>query len=239
MDEPSADVKFGYVYSKTAVDALVRSLSATRLETYRRKTDGDKAAAIRLHAYNTAVCAAFYGPLQILEIALRNAIHRELSEEYGAEWYDSSGVGLDVGALAKVSSARKALKRGGYPDDPPYVVATLSFGFWVALLGSGGRLPGDRKANYEMTIWRAAAHRSFPNSRLNRKSTHAPFDYLRTLRNRIAHHEPIFDRHLAADYQSVITTAGWICNETREWIVRHNRISGLLAMSSDDRKVEF
>jgi hypothetical protein len=41
-------------------------------------------------------------------------------------------------------------------------------------------------------------------------------DYLRTFRNRIAHHEPIFGRHLAADYTSILEVAGWICPDTRD-----------------------
>ena len=43
-----------------------------------------------------------------------------------------------------------------------------------------------------------------------------PLDYLRTFRNRIAHHEPIFGRHLAADYTSILEVAGWICPDTRD-----------------------
>ena len=101
---------------------------------------GDREGAIRLYAWNTAVSAAFYGPLQGLEVALRNAMHRRLAERYGEAWYDNRDAGLDRGAMQRVASARTELARDAYGDDPPRIVAALSFGFWVSLLGPGGRI---------------------------------------------------------------------------------------------------
>jgi len=42
--------------------------------------------------------------LRGLEIALRNAVHRELSNRYGADWYDDPKSGLDAGTLSRVAS---------------------------------------------------------------------------------------------------------------------------------------
>ena len=88
-----------FSYSDEFLDALQASLSRERLGTYLDAAGGDQEGAIRLHVWNTAVSAAFYGPLQGLEVALRNAIHRRLSERYGEAWYDNPGAGLDRGAL--------------------------------------------------------------------------------------------------------------------------------------------
>ena len=214
-------------------------MSPERKATYIAKANGDREQAVRLYTWNIAVSAAFYGPLQGLEVALRNAMHRELAKRYRADWYDDPVVDLDIGALARVSAARADLRRDGYSDDPPHMVAALSFGFWVALLGPGGKRRAGGKASYEMTIWRAAVCRAFPNARINRKTAHAPLDYLRTFRNRIAHHEPIFERHLAADYASVLQVAGWINAETRDWIAHHSRVPALLAQRPDDPGLMF
>lgn len=100
-------------------------------------------------------------------------------------------------------------------------------------------MPGYAKANYEMTIWRAGVFKAFSRARLSRKAAHAPLDYLRTFRNRIAHHEPIFDRHLAADYASLLQVASWISAETHDWIVHHSRVPALLAQSPDDPSLVF
>ncbi|NTI78586.1 Abi family protein [Rhizobium rhizogenes] len=239
MDDHDPVVNNGFSYTDAVIDALETSLSPERMATYVQRAGGDRESAVRLYTWNTAVSAAFYGPLQGLEVALRNAMHRELARKYGQDWYDDPAAGLDGGTLARISAARTDLRRDGYPDDPPHIVAALSFGFWVALLGPGGRAPTGGRANYEMTIWRAGVFKAFPHARLSRKSAHAPLDYLRTFRNRIAHHEPIFDRHLAADYTSLQQVAGWISPETLTWINHHSRVPVLLAQSPADPGLTF
>ncbi len=239
MGDQEFVVKSAFSYSDAVIDALETSLSPERMETYAKRSGNDREKAVRLYTWNTAISAAFYGPLQGLEVALRNALHRELAEKYGTNWYDNPAAGLDDGTLKRLSRARSELRRGRYADDPSHMVAALSFGFWVALLGAGGRTPDGGKANYEMTIWRSGVFRSFPHVRLSRKAVHEPLDYLRTFRNRIAHHEPIFDRHLAADYDSLLRVVGWINPKTRDWIEHHSRVPTLLAQSADDPGLTF
>lgn len=239
MNSNEPVVKGAFSYTDTLLDGLETSLSPERMTAYLSRTGGDRLGAVRLYTWNTAVSAAFYGPLQGLEVALRNAMHRELSAKYGANWYDNSACGLDAGTEARIAAARADLARDQYVDDPPHMVAALSFGFWVGLLGSGGRLSGYGKANYEMTLWRPALYRAFRHVKINRKNAHAPLDYLRTFRNRIAHHEPILDRHLAKDYTSILQVAGWISPPTQTWISHHSRVPALLAQSSDDPHLMF
>ena len=223
------------------LDALQASLSPERFATYLAATNADRAEALRLYTWNTALSAAFYGSLQGLEVAVRNAMHRELSVRYGAAWYDNLQAGLDAGALDRVRAAKDELRRGRYAVDPPHLVAVLPFGFWVSLLGRGGRAAtlGAAKCDYEMTLWRPALHRAFANARLRRADAHARLDYLRTFRNRIAHHEPIFARHLAADHNSILLVTGWISAEMRDWISHHSRVPGLLRMARDAAALSF
>jgi hypothetical protein len=210
-----------------------------RFATYLAASGGDPAKALRLYTWNTAVSAAFYGPLQGLEVALRNALHRELSVRHGAEWYKNPGAGLDAGALDRVRAAKDELQRGGYNPDPPHLVAALPFGFWVSLLGRGGRAPGlgAPKRDYEATSWRPALHNAFPNVRLRRAEAHSRLDYLRTFRNRIAHHEPLFAPHLAAVHASILLAVGWMSSEVRDWIAQHSRVPRLLALPREKAAV--
>jgi Abi-like protein. len=91
-----------------------------------------------------------------------------------------------------------------------------------------------------MTLWRPALRGAFPHAvTLNRNGAHRPLDFLRTLRNRIAHHEPIFDRHLQQDYQSVLDLTGWISPHKRAWIEAHSRVPDLLTTATDDPRVRF
>lgn len=223
------------------IQALATSLSPERMATYVTAAGGDREKALRLYTWNTGASAAFYGPQQGLEVALRNAMHRELSATYGAGWYDDPRCGLDAGTLSRIAGAKDELRRDGYAIDPPHVVAALSFGFWVALLGRGGHPPGGGgpKRNYEMTLWRPCLFRAFPNAKMGRRQVHEPLNYLRTLRNRIAHHEPIFTRHLEADYQNILAVTGWICPSTRDWIAHHSRVEDILARPKDADDLRF
>ena len=96
-------------------------------------------------------------------MALRNAMHRQLERRYGPAWYDNPDTGLDAGCLRRIANAKTKLAQDGYTVDPPRMVSALSFGFWVSLLGPGGRIADSaRSANYEMTLWRPAVARSVP-----------------------------------------------------------------------------
>lgn len=89
------------------------------------------------------------------------------------------------------------------------MVAELSFGFWVSLLGGA----------YHNSLWTPVLHRAFPHlGNTKHKAVYYTFNQLRKLRNRIAHHEPIFNRHLFADYESIITAINWICPEMAAWV---------------------
>jgi len=141
-----------FSYTDQRPDTLETALSHERLSTYLDAAGGDRGKAIRPHAWNTAVSAAFYGPLQGLEVTLRNDMHHRLAARYGPEWDDHPGAGLDRDAGDRIAAARVKLARDGHGDNPPRIVATLSFGFWVSLLGPGGRTATGHKANEENNV---------------------------------------------------------------------------------------
>jgi hypothetical protein len=69
---------------------LEGALSADRFATYLAAVGGDRHRAILLYEWNGAVSAAFYFPLQGVEIALRNACHRELTALFGPTWHNDA-----------------------------------------------------------------------------------------------------------------------------------------------------
>ena len=239
MANQGAGVKC-FSYTNDVLDELEASFSSERLATYLDAAGGDRERATRLHVWNTGISAAFYGPLQGLEVALRNAMHRKLAERYGDAWYDNGEADLDRGALGRIARARTELSHNGGQDNPHRMVAALSFGFWVSLLGSGGYRVDGRRANYEMSLWRPALRGVFAHcSNLTRRQAHGPLNALRTLRNRIAHHEPIFARDLRRDYGHIMEVVGWISPATRAWIEHHSRVLAMLGTPRDDRTTPF
>jgi hypothetical protein len=158
-------------------------------------------------------------------VALRNAFHQALVPVYGLHWYDNPLAGLTPVACARIAEAKQKLQGNGKPITPPRVVAELSFGFWERLLSRG---PGGNR-NYEVTLWRPALHRAFPYAHRPRTEVHRPLPGLRDLRNRIAHHEPIFAHDLAADYRTILDVIGWMCPDTRDWVAYQSKVPAIFA----------
>ncbi len=102
--------------------------------------------------------------------------------------------------------------------------------FWVWLTSRGGKLSSGQNADYEKTLWRSALRQAFPHaSSLNRRQVFHALHSLLELRNRIAHHEPVFLRNLGEDYGCPLKAVGWMSPEVRDWIDVHSRVPELLA----------
>lgn len=211
-----------FPYNANQINALEVSLSIERLDKYVKTVGGDKANALRLYVYNTAISEAFYTPLHGLEITLRNSINIRLAAKFGADWYKPDRVRAfqypltemldDAGG--KLAEERKAVTQGG-------IVAALNFGFWVTVLAP----------RYDASLWRPALRHAFPNRPrgTERHEVHGALNAIRRLRNRVAHHEPILNRDLAADHALILQVASWICSETATWIAVHSRVPAMLA----------
>ena len=69
---------------------LKRGLSEPRLEAYRLRPDDPPRMVFGRYRFNVALCESFYHPLHLLEVLLRNTLHRSITAHYGnnAAWYD-------------------------------------------------------------------------------------------------------------------------------------------------------
>jgi hypothetical protein len=52
---------------------------------------------------------------------------------------------------------------------------------------------------------------------------------LHLLRNRIAHHEPIYRRDLTHDWHDLLHVSGAICSHVQAWILQSGRVPAVLA----------
>ncbi len=206
-----------FPYDGRTLQDLVASISEARLRRYLAAAADDVAQALRLYAWNTALSEALYGPIQGLEVTLRNKIHDRLTTAVSPAWYEDRRLSLRFAQIDQVQHAQEALRRSGKPIEPGRVVAELSFGFWVGLFSS----------KYENSLWRPHLRRLFINAPapLTRRDAHQPLEGVRELRNRIAHHEPVFHLKLTAAEDQILTVLGWLCPATSRWIAHHSRFA--------------
>lgn len=96
-------------------------------------------------------------------------------------------------------------------------------------------LSTDRLAPYLRAMAGDLRH-AFPNLRpQNRATVYGALDALHTLRNRIAHHEPIHKRDLAADMLTIYRVLDWIDPDVRFWAVGLSRLQTLITSTGTPR----
>lgn len=164
---------------------------------YLASAGGDEEAALDLYEWNTAASAAFFASLSWVEVALRNALSDTLEhwcEDFDGHWYDDPRGVFNGQTLGAIARARSKSRRSGR-ESPGRVIAELSFGFWRFLLTGA----------YQSTLWTPCLRDLFPGTK--REHIEHLVATLYILRNRIAHHEPIYERDLTKDYNSLIALA--------------------------------
>lgn len=200
--------------------ALEEAFSTERLDRYRAWAGGDTARALDLYALNTRLSEALYPPLQTLEITLRNRIHAVLAADIGERWFETPDFLRPARQQDRLAAAIDNIAQTRKEPTPGRIVATLTFGFWTAMLGSG----------YE-SLWRTGLHRIARREngrRLKRKDFSKPLHTIRTLRNRIAHHEPIIHWDLRRHHDTIIQLTGWLSPAAADWCLSHSRLPSIL-----------
>ncbi len=195
------------------ISNIIQGISKDRLEKYLVESSGDNTKALALYELNTKLSEAFYTPIQGFEILLRNNIHKSLSENYGSDWLKSGKLPLEFFQRDTIS---KTLDKSKVVLTIPKLIAELNLGFWTSLF--------SRK--YE-ELWRHNLRHIFKHTPtpLRRKEILKQLNTVRELRNRIAHHEPIFYRELHKEHQAIINLIGLICPHTQKWITKESRFN--------------
>lgn len=189
-----------------SVPTFIEVLSPERFATYQQWTQGNDGLARRLYTYNVQLSAALYGPLHMLEIALRNVTDGTLTAAYGDAWLHDPTVVRTYGQQQRVAAAQGKLTKQHKPATHPQMVAELSFGFWTALY--------SRQYHH---LW-ATLRPVFQVKGLQRQALAVDLDDLRNLRNRIAHYEPVVALPLAQLYGNLTTITGWLAPAAAAWI---------------------
>lgn len=198
------------------------ALSLPRMSTYDAAVHEDGKSALALYSWNAQVSAALFESLQICEVVIRNAVSDALEVIYGPEWpwnptFETS---LPYGRTQELFKAREGMTTTGQ------VIAELSFYFWQQMFTS----------RHYGRIWEPHIERLFPNmdpataKQPKRIHIHDELEHIRMLRNRIAHHEPIFHRDLEDDFQRIVKLIGFKCSVSSQWLLQNNLFSSIYAL---------
>ncbi|PHV10907.1 hypothetical protein CSQ89_13825 [Chitinimonas sp. BJB300] len=215
--------------TRETVIAIRGALSAPRLGTYElasgRRGDDDP-TALALYAWNAQVSAALLAPLHICEVVVRNAVADALEAIYGDRWPWSPGFEQSLPAPQVGYSPRQDLQSARRKATTVgKVIPELKFVFWQKMFTQRN---DDR-------LWRRHLRRVFPNLDSTRtieqlrESLYGDLEHIRTLRNRIAHHEPIFSRNLGGDLCVIRTLIEHRCKVTADWAMKNQQASELIA----------
>ena len=179
-------------------------LHTERLNAYRQ--DGvDHPITLARYLLNMALSEALYPALQFAEIALRNAVHRELSARCGTDaWYDSPLARLTPWQQDKVTEAKDALSKRRKPLTSGRIVAELTFGFWTGFFNHCHARTG---------IGSHLAKHAFPHAPAPEKyqaKLAKRWQDIRELRNRVFHHERIIHwTDLDAQHAALLEVIQW------------------------------
>ena len=197
--------------SPDIVNSMKQSLSGPRFGRYKASCGGDEEAAIKLYQWNSLVSQSLYVYTQSWEICLRNKLNDFLCWKYSEAWpYDRlravRNLKSDNQRRLRETVTRQESSRGISPVPTSVIVADLSAGFWVSLLSSSYDVP---------YTWRYNLRRVFPHdTALDREAAWEICDNTLTLRNRIAHHEPIYDLPLESTYRELQRVVAAMCPGT-------------------------
>ncbi|WP_347253832.1 hypothetical protein [Leminorella grimontii] len=189
-------------------------LSHARLSTYDTAVLPTGKSALELYIWNGHVSAALFIPLQICEVIIRNSVSDALEIIYGHSWpwnktFETSLPNARMQELLKARENKTALGQ---------VIPELSFFFWQSMFTN----------RHFGRIWSQHIDRLFPNmepgmaKQAKRIHIHNELEHIRTLRNRIAHHEPIFKRDLERDYQRIVDLVELRNSASAQWLAQNN-----------------
>lgn len=211
-----------------AAQAIKATLSTPRIETYEAATSDDPtlSSALALYAWNAQVSAALLAPLHICEVSIRNAISDAIAAAHGPQWPWSAGFVRSLPNPVVGYNARSDLLSSRINKTTTgQVIADLKFVFWQTMVTS----------RFDARLWTYHLRKVLPyaddtkTTAQIRALVYSELEQIRKLRNRIAHHEPIFQRNLATDFQKIHDLIAARCLITAAWMLQNQGAQALIS----------
>lgn len=197
---------------------LERHFSAARLARYKALCAGDEVGAASVYVNNMLLAGAMTPMLSVLEIALRNGIHRRMSALYQRpDWWEVLAINLAFARQTKeVNGAKDRLQRRAETATSDKIVAELNFGFWNSLFNGG----------FTTVLWKdlRLVFPHCPKTLRKRTPISSALNQMRDLRNRVFHHEPLLWLHpdLPGLHARGMEVIGWIDPQLVDWLAGYD-----------------
>ena len=197
--------------------------SEKRMERYFILYPNDESRAVKHYQSNIKLTEAFYTSLSVLEVALRNALSRELKTMTGRDdWYAIFANTPGLTNLNKyITQASKQIAGRHEQITTSKIIAELTLGFWVSLLN----------AEYERLLWKdlRRAFPYIPKKDRKRKNVSAPLNRFRAFRNRVFHNESICwnMKKVQEIHDELLLVLEWINKDLPEWLTKIDRFENV------------
>lgn len=172
---------------------LEQIVSEERLQRYLMACDGDKAKAVLLYRHNISASLEMFAVVGAFEVALRNSIDKIMTNNFGTDWLRDS---ILPGGIFDIPQCRDhaGIIRAAYDKlsrqsryTHTHLLSKMEFGIWKYMFSS----PQFRASG--RVLLEAFPNKPTSNRFIQYNNTYIfnELDRLNSLRNRIAHHEPI------------------------------------------------
>lgn len=222
-------------------DGIPPWISKGRFAKYVDASNGDSELALKLYAWNVDLSAALFKDFSHFEIALRNTCDKALFRRgrqiaNGTDWLKSDASARRVlptrphtqaTVRALCEKLEDAREFSGFTKDSETprgkVLAELSFGFWKYLFTNQMR----------QDLWEGCLDIEFRyvdrTKIVDPAKLHQDLEKLATLRNRIAHHESIFDKSPQQDHDALLRISELLGQEMSKFLRAHSTVRDVIA----------
>lgn len=200
---------------------FVGIMSEERMSRYLSACNGDTRKTMKLYRDNLHLSQDMFTVVSCFEVALRNAIDAKMKIRWGDDWLRDSihpgGIFDDPRMLQTKRIIEKAYR--GLVRDGSYthskLLAEMEFGIWKYMFSQHQY---HASGSFLLNIF-PNKPRSSRNQQYNHRYIFNELDKVNTLRNRIAHHEPIcFVRgivepdtsYVVNEYRNIQTLFNWM-----------------------------
>lgn len=200
-------------------------ISAERLAKYEKFVDSRK-KAVALHNHTLQLGSSLMAMIALMELALRNSSNQQLIADFGRDQWLlplQPSIPLLDREFKTIRQAHKYAQRAAYsklnyrqksyldafafPGGVPVgithkrktgarqalfvvshgqVISQTTLSFWKRLYCS----------EYQEDLWKPSLKRVFPNKQLKRSDVSGALETIYSIRNRVAHHEPVYGKRL-------------------------------------------